>query len=234
MSRSKPAKDREQRFFFTGLIHDLRSPLLAQKQALELLSRRPESLSRESAALLNSLISSNQTTLQLVNLVLETQQLDSGELILRRQPLCIQELIAQSQASFEVMAEAKGIRIINCVPKDTAIVNGDKAHLQRVFDNILSNAIIHLTTNKTIEIHAEQQEEMLLVSIRDNGDGIPVEMLKTLFDRYTGDDRLTRHPVSGLGLFICKTLIEMHGGNVDVHSEPGIGTCFSFTLPINN
>lgn len=232
MTRSKPAHDREQRFFFTGLIHDLRSPLLAQKQALELLSRRPESLSRESAALLNSLISSNQTTLQLVNLVLETQQLESGELILRREPIKLHELIARSQSAFEVMAKAKGISIVDCLADDVPVVSGDKAHLQRVFDNFLSNAIIHLTPNKTIKIHAERQEEMLLVIIQDDGDGIPPELLKTLFDRYTGDDRLTRHPVSGLGLFICKTLIEMHGGTVNVISEPGAGTRFSFTLPL--
>ena len=115
------------------------------------------------------------------------------------------------------------------IPLDLPEVRADSGRMQRVFVNLISNALKH-THNGTILIKAEQDGSDIKVTVKDTGSGISEEDLPHIWERYYKG----RHSETGtgLGLFICKFIIESHGGRIWVESEPGKGTAFIFTLPV--
>ncbi|HNB23250.1 MAG TPA: ATP-binding protein, partial [Candidatus Melainabacteria bacterium] len=137
---------------------------------------------------------------------------------------------AQSVAS---LAEQNRISVQVC--SETIDVSADEDRLSRVVTNLLSNAIKFSPEGSTIILSAKRCGEFAQVSVKDQGRGIPEEMLTTIFNRFTQvmDSDSRAKGGSGLGLAICKALVELHGGEISVVSPDGQGTTFTFTIPLS-
>ena len=117
------------------------------------------------------------------------------------------------------------------IPLDFPAVDADPSRLQRVFVNLVSNALKH-TRNGTIVIKAEEEDGWAKVTVKDTGSGISAEDMPHIWERYyKGKHSETG---TGLGLFICKFIVESHGGKIWAESEPGKGTAFMFNLPLSD
>jgi len=112
---------------------------------------------------------------------------------------------------------------------DDIIFFGDKVKIRQILDNLISNSIKYSPKNAKVNIKAVREDKLIRVSVEDTGVGISEEDMSKLFNRFSRVDGLK--PSSGLGLYIVKKLVESHGGEITVRSEPGKGSIFTFTLP---
>jgi len=118
------------------------------------------------------------------------------------------------------------------VPEELPLVSADYNRLERVFTNLLSNALKYSDTDTPVVVRALQVGEMVEIAITDQGKGIPPDDLPHLFERFYRAQGARKADGIGLGLYIAKALVEAHGGRIWVESEEGKGSTFSFTLPV--
>jgi signal transduction histidine kinase len=146
-------------------------------------------------------------------------------------PTDLAELVVQSINSVKTLAETNAVKIE--VFGDHAIVSVDKERIMQVFINLLSNAIKYSPQGSTITVSVAMKQDSAHIKIEDQGQGIPRHMLESVFDRFQqahGGGAGT----SGLGLAICKAIVEAHGGKIGVVSEVGSGSMFWLHLPTSN
>ena len=201
--------------------HELRSPLTRMKVALEFI---PEDSSRE------SLQSDVQEMEQMVTEILETARLKSEYAKLDRQATDLGPLIQQACLKFE--GKAPGIRFENYAEKCIAQV--DVEQIQTVLKNILANALKYSAPeNEPIKVYLSRDESGIQLEIQDYGQGIPDEEMDLIFEPFYRVDKSRNKKTGGygLGLSLCKTIIEAHGGTISVKSSLGQGTIFSLLLP---
>lgn len=128
----------------------------------------------------------------------------------------------------------KNIEFVNNIYKGGTLIEADLFQIKRVFINLLSNAIDNTSgENKYIKATARFEDEEVLITIEDNGNGIAKEDLKFIFDRYYSGKSLERKLGSGFGLSVCQKLIDMHNGQITVESEINKYTKFIITLPLS-
>jgi signal transduction histidine kinase len=201
--------------------HELRSPLTRMRVALEFI---PEDASRE------SLLDDVQEMEQMVTEILETARLKSeyGQLNLQKTDLV--KLIRDICITFE--GQIPGIRFEN-VP-ETFQTFVDTEQIETVLKNLLANALKYSTVgNAPVEICLKKSDAGTLIEIQDRGPGIQDEELDLIFEPFYRTDKSRNRKTGGygLGLSLCKTIIEAHGGTIDVQSNTGKGTMFSLHLP---
>jgi signal transduction histidine kinase len=169
---------------------------------------------------------------QLVDDLQELTLAEAGELRLVCHAEDIAELIKQTVTA--VQATAKGLSISIDLPDKLSPVNVDSRRISQVLRNLLENAVAHTAKGGAITVTAKQQDNQVEVGIADTGEGIPVEELPNIFERFYRVDKARARATggSGLGLTIAKHLVEAHGGKIEVQSEPGKGSRFSFVVPI--
>jgi len=127
----------------------------------------------------------------------------------------------------------KGLKFIWKVPDKLPMITGDRDKLKQVILNLLSNAVKYNSENGKITMAAETRNNSIAISVNDTGPGIPEESLPQLFKKFyrvPGTEKLAQG--TGLGLSICKKIVEAHGGEITVESQVGIGTTFSFVIPL--
>lgn len=218
-----------RRTFVSSLTHDLRTPLIAQRRLIDLLqdlySQNPKS-----AFLCQGLVENNENLLDMVAKLLETYQYEEGKMILAPEPVQLKTLVHDCMVSLHQMAVAKDIRLINRVPEAFPMLV-DASLLKRVFTNLIGNAIENITEGCSIEMTARTAGETAIIEVRDDGPGIDPEALSNLFDRYFTRSRTRQRIGAGLGLFICKAIVELHGGDISVASQPGEGAVFTIRIP---
>ncbi len=220
--------------FIAALTHDLRTPLNAQRMALEVLANKCRAAQhQECVELVEAIAESNQDMLKLVNHMLEACHLESEQAPLKRMPLYVEELAEQCCTTLAPLAAEKNIQLNNLIaPHSLPPVAGDGEQIRRVLHNLIGNAISHIPAGCQIEVIGFEREQRVHIQVRDNGPGIPADTLPHLFDRYyTGTGRLPRKVGTGLGLSICKNIVEQHGGTIGVESVLGQGASFEFILP---
>jgi signal transduction histidine kinase len=129
------------------------------------------------------------------------------------------------------LAESRGLRL--AVRHDPVRVSGDEVRLRQVFYNLLDNAIKHTPAGGEVGVRVEARGGDAVVTVRDNGEGIPPEHLPRVFDRFYRVDRARsrEHGGTGLGLSIVKSVVAAHGGHIELESAPGRGTTCTVTLP---
>ena len=134
-----------------------------------------------------------------------------------------------------VQAAVKGMSVSLDLPNKLPSVNIDAHRISQVLRNLLENAIIHTGNGGRITVTAEEHDNRVKVSVTDTGEGIPAEDLPNIFERFYRIDKSRTRATggSGLGLTIAKRLVEAHGGQIEVQSEPGKGSRFTFTLPVS-
>jgi signal transduction histidine kinase len=169
-----------------------------------------------------------------VDAIIALQLLDSGEIVLRQEPLPLAEIVQTAVENRRSEITAKAL-ILQCNLSADLYVRADRERLALILAQLLSNSIKYSADGGTISVDAHTQQASIVVSIRDNGIGIPAEELPHVFERFYqggGGDPLTRQfRGMGLGLAVAKGLVELHGGAIEVESATNQGSTFRFTLP---
>jgi signal transduction histidine kinase len=212
--------------------HELRTPLSNIKGYLEAVR---DGIIKPDADTIRKLDEEAALLSRLVDDLQELSLAEAGELKLVRQAADIADLIDQSVTAVRAKAMVKGLSVSTELPDKLPPVNIDTHRISQVLRNLLENAITHTATGGAITITAVPQHNWVEVSVIDTGEGIPVEELPFIFERFYRVDKSRARATggSGLGLTIAKRLVEAHGGEIKVQSEVGKGSCFSFTVPIS-
>ncbi|MBU5613408.1 sensor histidine kinase [Geomonas azotofigens] len=229
--------DRIRRDFVANVSHELRTPVTVIKGYAETLlsgdlADDPARRDRFLAIIQNHA----ERLSSLVRDLLALSELESGELAMQPQSVLIEDAVRQAFLLVAQRAEAKGIAMEWVGNGGAASVMADRGRLDQVLINLLDNAIKYSGTGSTIRVDAAGEGDMVRVSVRDQGIGIPGKDLGRLFERFYRVDeaRSRERGGTGLGLSIVKHIVQAHGGGVFVESTPGQGSVFSFTLPRAN
>jgi PAS domain S-box-containing protein len=229
--RVKLAKQRED--FVATLTHDLKNPLIGQDRMLELmLEGELGSFQDQQTEMLSLLKIGTQELLELIGTLLEVYRYEEGEAQLRLVLLDGKKLISTCIAQVNTIAGAKGIKIGSTFPEAAQTVSADQIALKRVVMNLLDNAIKFTPAGGFIHISCQCTDNKFILTIEDSGSGITIDELRALFQRFsqTGIGR-THKAGTGLGLYLCRQIVEAHGGEITCASKEGVGTTFIVTLP---
>jgi len=219
-----------QREFMAMVTHELKGPLTAIRGFSQLMRRQSTYNERGVDAILNQ----SAQLERLINDMLDATRVDAGQLDLRRADTDLCELVV---ACAEQAQTATTRHLIRSSVTATPIVGQwDRDRLAQVFGNLLSNAIKYDPDGGDISIAVSDDGDSARVSVQDAGIGIPEEAIPRLFDRFfrVGDTTLASAKGLGLGLFITRSLVEAHGGTIEVSSTPGVGSTFTVLLPKGN
>ncbi|MFC2056880.1 ATP-binding protein [Chloroflexota bacterium] len=222
-----------RRNMVTDAAHELRTPLSNIHGYLEAIR---DGVVTPDTATIHSLHEEVVLLSRLVNDLQELALAEAGELKMAPQTEDISELISQTVARTQVQAAIKGISLTIDLPSKLPLVNIDSYRIGQVLRNLLENAMAHTPKGDSIAVAARQQGSWVEISVADTGEGIPAEDLSNLFERFYRVDKSRSKATGGygLGLTIAKRLVEAHGGKIEVQSEPGKGSNFTFTLPLSD
>jgi signal transduction histidine kinase len=220
-----------RRNMVADVAHELRTPLSNVSGYLEAIR---DDVIKPEPAVIASLSEEVDLLSRLVNDLQELALADAGELKLERQPEDLTQLIAQSVKSIQAKVIEKGLTTSTTMPENLPLVYIDYHRISQVLRNLLANAIIHTPSEGNISVLAEPAGQFIRIVVSDTGEGIPPSDLPNMFERFYRVDKSRSRSAggSGLGLTIVKRMVEAHGGKVDVTSELGKGSSFSFTIPI--
>jgi PAS domain S-box-containing protein len=208
--------------------HDLRNPMHAIMAAASMLAlQAPDDQHRRRIAVIQR---SAKEMERLVTDLLDVARVESGHLVIRHEPIDILALLDETVEGFHVQATAIGITLVCEVGDGIRTVAGDRDRVVQVLSNLIANALKFTPPGGRVSVRASGAEAQLVVSVKDSGDGIPAEDLPRVFDRFWRADRGSMAG-AGLGLAICKSIVEAHGGRIWAASAVGRGTTFHFTLP---
>lgn len=226
-------KEELRHSFVSNLTHDFRTPLIAQKRTLELLAQQFGALELEKEKQLAlGLLKNSEHLLGMVNQLLETYQTESGMLRLKPEMVDIPVLVTECFEQLSTLAGERGIQLVKNFPAAFPQVSADADALRRILINLISNGIDNISRGNRIEVFGFQQADgQIELHVKDNGPGISRESCTHLFERYYAGTGDTRKLGSGLGLYICKLLVEAHQGRINVESVEGAYTDFIIQLP---
>lgn len=222
--------EQQRRNMTADIAHELRNPLHVIQGNLEgMLDKVYEPNSENLSATLDE-------TRLLARLVTDLQTLslaETGQLPLHPTRFVLADLLADVVTSFSAYAAEQGVDLTS----ESAVgleIQADYDRLDQVFSNLVSNALRYTPKGGTIRLKAERSNDIANITVKDSGEGIPVEDLPYVFDRFwKGDRARTRDGTgSGLGLAIARQLVCAHGGSITVNSRPGEGTVFTIELPL--
>jgi signal transduction histidine kinase len=220
--------------FLQNVNHELRTPLTAIVGWTDLLME--ESLDEKTLRKgLSQVRQSARVLLALIDDLLDLARMDRGSLALDRKPVSLPDVIQRSIDTVRMMADGRLVSIIFAPPPASmSLVRADPLRLQQILWNLLANAIKFSRRHGRIVVRVERDPERYLVSIEDDGIGIPAGELSHVFERFRQvDGSPTRqHAGMGIGLALARSLVELHGGSIWADSIVGKGSRFTFTLPI--
>jgi signal transduction histidine kinase len=220
--------------FLQNVSHELRTPLtsivgwtdlLEEQTVNETTLRRGLKQARQSARVL----------LALIDDLLDLARMDRGTLSLDLSAVSLADVVNRSIETVRLMAEGRGVVLILApLPESMPAVRADPLRLQQVLWNLLANAIKFTPRHGRVIVRLEREPERYLVSVEDDGIGIPENELPHVFERFRQADGspTRRHSGMGIGLALARSLVELHGGTIWADSQPGHGSRFTFSLPI--
>jgi PAS domain S-box-containing protein len=225
--------DRRKDEFLATLAHELRNPLAPIRNGIEVLKHAPPD-AKASAAVLEMMDRQLAQMVRLVDDLLDVSRISRGKIKLRTEPIELSAAIRNALETNRQAIEDSAHELVVDVPQESILVHADLTRLSQVLANLLSNASRYTPRGGSIRLSVEASSSEVTIRVRDNGIGIPEDMIGQVFDLFTQvDDSLERsHSGLGIGLTIVKRLVEMHGGQVTARSEgPGKGTEFVVILP---
>ncbi|MGV8866602.1 MAG: ATP-binding protein [Janthinobacterium svalbardensis] len=231
------AANRSKAEFLANMSHEIRSPLNAILGMAWLLERG--NLDGEGLEMTRKIRAAGQSLLGIINDVLDVSKIEAGHMSIEQAPFRLAEVIEKIAASMGVAAHDKPIEVrIGSLPDGVDLVLGDALRLEQVLVNLTSNAI-KFTAQGTVELLTSLESRdgdaaMLRFSVRDTGIGIASEVQETIFSAFAQADTSTtrRFGGTGLGLTICRQLARLMGGSLRLQSRLGLGSEFSFTVPL--
>ena len=219
------ASDRLKSAFLANMSHEIRTPLNAIVGFSSLLTSTENAAEKE---LYNSLIGhNNKLLLNLINDVIDLSKIESGYLELRPDWVNLTELLDESVAEY-VHQVPSGVELLTNYPAHDSLVELDSLRIKQILSNFLSNALKNTATGH-VEVFYEVDHQSVRIGVKDTGRGIPQNMLEKIFERFEKLDSFAQG--AGLGLSICKLIVEKMNGRVLVDSQLGIGTTFVIELP---
>ncbi|WP_457391753.1 hybrid sensor histidine kinase/response regulator [Roseateles sp. P5_E1] len=223
--------------FLATLSHELRTPLTAILGWTQVLLRAKPGDERVNVQRAIEVIDRNaRAQVQLIDDLLDLNRIMTGKLRLDLQQLSMANVIQAAVETVAPSASAKGVELQSLLDTGPAMVNGDSGRLQQVAWNLLNNAIKFTPAGGRVQVLLQRVDSQVEFSVSDTGIGIPAAFLPQVFDRFTQQDGSTSraHGGLGLGLAICKQLIELHGGNIRAESAgEGRGASFFVRLPLS-
>ena len=218
--------------FFTDISHELRTPLtLISSPVTEVLENEPLSPSaREHLTLVHQ---NTERMLRLMNQILDFRKIQNQKMKLLIEETDLIPLLQKVMSSFKLIAEEKNInyQLTSTIQSVYSWVDRDK--LEKIFFNLLSNAFKYTPADKSITVNITTKEKTVEIEVADEGIGIAVEKQHSLFQRF---ESLVKQnilqPSSGIGLSLVKEMVEMHHGTITVNSQPGVGSRFTVSLPL--
>lgn len=225
------AFERVRSEFVLRASHELRTPVTGMHMAFGLLRERvkfpPQAREND---LMETISEEMQRLTQLINDLLNFSRYQSGLQKLELAPCAIDELLERAQVRFSEQASVKQIELIKALEPPLPRIQADIAQLDRVLDNLLHNAIRHTASGGRIRLHARRHAERVIISVEDNGEGIAYGQQGRIFEPFVQVGR--KKGGAGLGLALCKEIVQLHGGRMGVFSRPGQGTQFYMALPV--
>jgi two-component system, NtrC family, sensor histidine kinase KinB len=212
--------------------HELRTPITSMRMALGLLSSKPlfAEGSRESE-LFTTLSDEMHRLMQLNERLLDLSRLYSGTGPLERSALDPLDMLRRVRSRFELTAAEANVELVSEIDPDLPEISADVASLERVMDNLVSNALRHTPAGGRIRIAARMHRGELEIAVSDTGEGIPATEQARVFEPFVQIGR--KAGGSGLGLAISREIVQQHGGRIRLVSAPGTGSTFIITLPLD-
>jgi NtrC-family two-component system sensor histidine kinase KinB len=225
------AFERVRSEFVLRASHELRTPVTGMHMAFGLLQERVHfpAESRE-ADLLKTVNEEMQRLMQLINDLLNFSRYQNGLQKLTLAPFDVSELLEESRVRFADQAQEQDTILLVEMQEPLPRLHADKAQLERVLDNLLDNALRHTPQGGLIRLQARRHGERLIVSVEDNGEGIAYGQQARIFEPFVQVGR--KKGGAGLGLALCKEIVQLHGGRMGVYSRPAQGTQFYMALPL--
>jgi len=229
------ATERMRDSFLTVLAHELRTPLTSLLGNAELLLRRGQrngDLSEQGQRNLKVIVNQAARLNDMISLQLDISRLHTGQLRIERAPIDVGAVARQIVEEFLPTLTAHTLTYSG---SDTPLlIEGDELRLIQVLQNLVQNAIKYSPAGGTVEVKVERHDKTVRVAVSDTGVGIPQTELSHLFQRFYRASNVDERQISGLGigLYVVKELVTLHGGTVDVMSEEGYGSTFIITLPL--
>ncbi len=221
-----------QRSFMSAVSHELRTPITCIRTSTELLGAAADPLSPTQRELTDTIAHHTRRLESLVDELMDAVRLEAGVLTLSRQPTLLGDFVDRLVRSLRPLAEARGQALEVIVEGDQAAVEIDRPRLERAVGNLVANAVKFTPRGGRIAVTTGTTRDRVEVSVTDTGPGIPETEREHVFERfYVG------HPHSGglgLGLYIARQLVELHGGRLWADQAPGEGARFTISLPLND
>jgi PAS domain S-box-containing protein len=226
--------DRRKDEFLAMLAHELRNPLAPIRNAalvIALLGHADEKLRRSSEVIERQV----RHLSRLVDDLLDVSRLTRGRITLRKEPLELGPVVAGAVETVRPLLDARKHELAERLPSEPVWVEGDATRLAQVVSNLLANAAKYTPDGGHIDLTVHPEGKEAVLRVRDGGIGIPADLLPRVFDLFTQGDRSLARSEGGLGigLTLARSLMEMHGGRIEAHSDgPGKGSEFVVRLPL--
>lgn len=215
-----------------NIAHDLRSPLTRIRGICET-TLRTDAGTEEYREMSITVIEEVDRLVNMINIMLEIAETDSGIVDIKLVPLEIQSLVQDVIELYQPLADEKNIVIAADFTEDIVVL-GDLSLMQRVLANILDNAIKYTSRNGTIRFKTTKDGNRVVISVQDTGIGMDAETASKIFKRFYRADQARSTAGNGLGLSLAQSIIKAHGGEIQVESSPGKGSKFSIVFPCSN
>ncbi|MBD2676770.1 MULTISPECIES: ATP-binding protein [Nostoc] len=249
--------EEELRVFFHAVSHDLRNPVLGTLMVLKNLLNQgvgngtrgrgdtensfpasPTPLLPTSSSIpvprsiLERMIQSSDRQLNLIDSLMEAHVSELQGIILQRQPVQLLTIVEAAIADLEPLLVQNQATLTNLVTADLPLVDADPTQLWRVFSNLIVNALKHNPPGLLLTINATPEDDKIYCTVSDNGVGISQKQSDRLFELYFRGNNIRNSVGLGLGLYLCKQIINAHGGEIGINATSETGATFWFTLPI--
>jgi PAS domain S-box-containing protein len=223
--------DEMKRGMISMVSHELKSPLTSVRMAIHLLlEEKVGSLTEKQTEILLAAREDSDRLHQILQNLLDISRIESGRLLMDCQDTYAQSLVLDAVEPYRRAAQDGGVELKIQHPDDLIKVSADVTQIGHVFSNLLSNALRYTAPGGSITVSAILEEQMVRFSVTDTGSGIPHQFMQRIFEQFFRVPDQNSETGAGLGLAIAKEIVEAHGGNIDVVSQEGKGTTFSFTL----
>jgi signal transduction histidine kinase/CheY-like chemotaxis protein/HPt (histidine-containing phosphotransfer) domain-containing protein len=231
LSAEKSKEFKEQ--FLANMSHEIRTPMNAILGMTNLTLNTP--VNTKQKEYLTAIKKSSENLLVIINDILDLSKLEAGKMELESISFRIKDMIEQASVSMQFKAKEKGLQLVTEISTDVpAVIKGDPARLTQVLINLIGNAIKFTAAGQVAVKVVLDNANAIRFRVIDTGIGIPKDKLGSLFESFTQVDASTsrKYGGTGLGLSISKTLIELHGGKIEVSSQEGKGSEFAFVIPL--
>lgn len=233
--------ERFRNTFVTTLTHDLKTPLIAQKRVLSIFQDEFKSIGNEDLArLAQGTLKNNDSLLTMVQMLLDVGRYADGRMTLCYDKLDLKNLVEMTLEELSPLLIEKNLNVTFHIEPEAQFLAGDGTQLKRVLANLLGNACEHVPDGETITISAQLDEtkpEWITLMFSNTGPGLSPEVELKLFDQYVSSKKTQQKIGGGLGLYVCKMIVESHGGTIRLgtrepnETEANYGVCFVLKLP---